>query len=75
MSTFDEDEVARLNRRLLVVEQLMHVAGADRDGHPFAVADAAEFFIGVAELISDVRQTLPHVTVEVPARVAPFTPR
>lgn len=75
MCTLDEDVVARLNRRLLVVEQLMRVAGADPDGHPFALADAAEFFIGVSELISEVRQGLPDLTGESPARVAAFPPR
>ncbi len=75
MCTFDEDEVARLNRRLLVLEQLMRVAGADPDGHPFGLAEAAEFFIGVAELISEVRQALPPATGGAPARVAAFTPR
>ncbi len=72
MSTFDEDEIGQLNRRLLVVEQLMRVAGADPDGRPFTTADAAEFYLGVAELVAEVRQALPGHAQAAPVRVAKF---
>ena len=57
-----EEEFARLNRRLLVVEQLMRSASVDPDGSPFTTAESSQFYYGVAELILEAREALRELT-------------
>ena len=58
MRAQDDDRLASLERRLLVIEQLMFTAALDPDGRPFTGPDAASFYQGVGELIRAVRREL-----------------
>ncbi len=58
MCIVDEEEVARLDRRLLIVEQLMRAASVDPNGQPFTIAESSQFYHGVAELLLEARQVL-----------------
>ena len=58
MCIVDEEDVARLDRRLLVVEQLMRAASVDPNGQPFTIVESSQFYHGVAELIVEAREAL-----------------
>ena len=54
------DALARVSRRLLVLEQLFRVAAVDPDGRPFAIPEADAFYQELAGLIAEVREWLRH---------------
>ena len=73
MRAQDDDRLAALDRRLLVIEQLMFSAALDPDGRPFTGPEAASFYQGVGELLRDVRQELR--AAEQSERVVSLRPR
>ena len=55
-----EELLLSANRRLVVLEQLFRLAALDPDGNPFAGSYVPDLCLGVAEILSDVEESIEY---------------